>query len=148
MANDGLSWSGADFEDLLEKLELMVVGLPEQAANVLDDLAENGEAMVRQTVELSGRIDSGELLRSVGKTEVKKDENELSVKFGFVNDTAATGSGPREGYAYPQEFGFHHKDGSWVEGMFALRDAALDIEVTAPQVANVYLRRLFSWRGL
>lgn len=143
----GVSWSGATFDDVLQKLEFIATALPDVAEDAMEKAGEMGEGMVRSSVEAARESHSGELLASIG-SETTRSHDEIITKFGYINDTAATGDGPREGYAYPNEYGFHHyKDGSWVEGVFALRDAAIDMEQLAPDVLGLELRRLFTWRG-
>lgn len=143
----GVSWSGASFEDLSEKLKIMVQALPFAAEEAVENLTESAEEQMHGLLAVRRKVETGALRDSIGST-VERNEDTVRGEVGMINDTPATGSGEREGYAYPQEYGFHHyKSNQWVEGMFLLRDTAIFISQQAGNELYSSVKEEFTWRG-
>lgn len=115
-ASRGRAW----FESVTD--ELM-----NNAVKILRDNVQEGEEITKHNIENSGtlksgkrgRVETGEMRDSVSSGIISASDEEVVGRFGWLN-------GPK--WAKFQEHGFVHVSGVPVEGMFALSDAAQEVE--------------------
>lgn len=83
---------------------------------------------------LSARVDSGDMLDSVG-TQIQAGQKQSRAAFGWIKNYE-----PYFGY---QDQGFYNvRAGVDVPGMFALRDARRDVVRETPKLARKYEKRI------
>lgn len=118
---------GATFDDIINHILLTVSGVKEDVKEGMENVAEQGADNVRKMIETrgteksgkAGRIDSGALLRSVDYRVTKDTDEHFEVEYGYIIDNES------EDYNLFQEYGFTHRYGSFVPGMYAIRDSAI-----------------------
>lgn len=99
----------------------------DQMQDVVADAAEEGANITKHHIETRGtmksgkrgRVETGEMRDSV-TSEVKKSGGDVTASFGWIGDA-------KDYYKY-QEQGFNHIAGVKVEGMYALRDAGIEVK--------------------
>ena len=78
-----------------------------------------------------GRVDTGKMLDRVGGKSERVSPDETRVEFGWYDG--------RKGPEWYQEFGFDHRYGSVVEGMYAVSDAR---DLAEPAIMETLRRKL------
>lgn len=116
------------FGDALKTwIEEKVTGVDEAVMEVAQDTAEKGKNITQYNVEITGtaksgkrgRIESGVMRDAISGQAERTGRNKARAEFGWISKAPA--------YVPFQEQGFNHRGGNYVEGMFALADAADEV---------------------
>lgn len=78
-----------------------------------------------------GRVETGKMLERVDGKSERVSDDETRVEFGWFDG--------KDGPEWYQEFGFNHRNGSVVEGMYAVSDAR---DMTAPAIKETLRKKL------
>lgn len=107
--------------------EEKIAGVDKALAEVAEDTAEKGKNLTQYHIETRGtaksgkrgRVQTGLMRDSVSGVSERTGRNKARAQFGWISKSPD--------YAIFQERGFNHPGGNYVEGMFALADAADEV---------------------
>lgn len=110
------AWFQAKVNAITREMKVGVEEASERGANITEHFIET-----RGTAKSGkrGRIDTRDMINSVGSEKVSETPTTLQTRFGYIKN--------RVDYTKFQELGFDHVGGSTVEGMYALSDAAEEV---------------------
>ena len=116
-----------------------IAKIREAVAETGEVAAEGGKQATRAFVATrgtvksgkQGRIDTGKMLDRVDGKSERITEDETRAEFGWYDG--------KDGPEWFQEFGFNHRNGSVVEGMYAISDAR---DMAEPAIMETLRKKL------